>query len=252
MRLGIHGRWFAISLGALAIAVMVVSSHVAGELRSALEERFSRDLEVRAALLAQRVENGPQTGDWQTVAEDLGRVAQCRVMLVAADGAVRGDSGSARGELARAENLTHRPEIERARELGAVASAPLHSGAHRLFVAAPVRGGAVTFVRLEQTLAPVNAAAARVERMMTLSAMAALALAALVAVIGSRMVSQSIQKLRRSAVAMLDDLSVRTRVRQSDEVGALAEALDRLADHLNRTVEKLGGERDRLAGILET
>ena len=51
---------------------------------------------------------------------------------------------------------------------------------------------------------------------------------------------------------MLDDLSVRTRMRGDDEVGALAEALDLLAENLSRTVQKLASERDRLAGILET
>jgi two-component system phosphate regulon sensor histidine kinase PhoR len=252
VKLGIHGRWFAFSLGALAVAVIVMSATMAGELRSALQAHFARDLEVRATLLAERVGSAPREGDWQTVAEDLGRVAQCRVTLVAADGAVRGDSGIARADLARAENLAHRPEIERARELGAVASAPPHASGHRVFVAAPVRGGTVSFIRLEQSLALANAWVARVERFMTLGSMAALILAALASAVGSRMVLKSIQKLRQSAVAMLDDLSVRTRVRQSDDVGALAEALDRLADHLNRTVEKLGGERDRLAGILET
>ena len=48
--------------------------------------------------------------------------------------------------------------------------------------------------------------------------------------------------LRTTAVAMLDDLSVRTRIRSGDEVGALAEALDRIVavsrriGHSNPTV----------------
>jgi two-component system phosphate regulon sensor histidine kinase PhoR len=41
-------------------------------------------------------------------------------------------------------------------------------------------------------------------------------------------------------------------MRGEDEVGALAEALDRLADSSHRAVQNLGSERDRLAGILET
>jgi two-component system phosphate regulon sensor histidine kinase PhoR len=254
VRLGIHGKWLALAWGVLAIGLMVTSAHVASGLRSALEDRFAHDLEVRATLLAERVERSAPSADWQALAEDLARAAQCRVTLVAADGRVHGDSEVARAELARAENLTHRPEIERARETGAAATAPPNGSGARpyLFVAAPVRSPQVSFVRLAQSLAPVSAAAGSAERTMSLASIAALAAATFVAVMGSRIVSQSIQKLRASAVAMLDDLSVRTRIRRNDEVGALGEALDRLADHLNRTVEKLGYERDRLAGILET
>jgi len=68
----------------------------------------------------------------------------------------------------------------------------------------------------------------------------------------SHLFSQSLRELRESAVAMLDDLSVRTHMRGDDEVGSLAEALDRLADNLRGTVQNLASERDRLAGILET
>jgi two-component system phosphate regulon sensor histidine kinase PhoR len=80
----------------------------------------------------------------------------------------------------------------------------------------------------------------------------ALAGAAALGAIGSSLASRSIRRLRTTAVAMLDDLSVRTRMRSDDEVGALAEALDRLAENLSKTVRNLASERDRLAGILET
>jgi two-component system, OmpR family, phosphate regulon sensor histidine kinase PhoR len=77
-------------------------------------------------------------------------------------------------------------------------------------------------------------------------------LAALIANGGARILEGSMRTMRNTALAMLDDLSIRTRMRSDDEVGALAEALDRLADNLHGSVQRLGSERDRLAGILET
>jgi two-component system phosphate regulon sensor histidine kinase PhoR len=115
-----------------------------------------------------------------------------------------------------------------------------------------VDAASVRVLRLTQSLLPVQTATTRAEHLMWLGAMVGLGVTALLATGWSRVVSQSIRQLQSSAVAMLDDLSVRTRVRRNDEVGALAEALDQLADNLNRNVEKLGSERDRLAGILET
>jgi len=254
VRLGIHGRWFALALGVVAIAVSVMSRYVSGELRESIEERLTRDLEVRAELLAHQVEGAPAGTKWQSLAEQLSRIAQCRVTLIGADGVVRGDSETAASEVARMENQSSRPEVRQAIESGRAATTPVVLSGNQplLFVAAPLDSSAVRVVRLAQSLLPVRSAAARSERLMWTGSMAALGVAALLAAIWSRVVSQSVRQLRTSAVAMLDDLSVRTRVRRTDEVGALAEALDQLADNLNRTVEKLAGERDRLAGILET
>ena len=254
MRLGIHGRWFALLLGILAVAVTMASRFASGELREALVGRATRDLEARAELVALQVQAAAPDADWPALATDLGRVAGCRVTLVGEGGTVRGDSELARTELVRAENHWSRPEVRRALESGRAAPAPPNATGHQafVFVAAPVRSSPVPIVRLAQSLSPVESAVAHAERIMWIAALLALVTAASVSALGSRMAAQPIRQLRTSAAAMLDDLSVRTRVRRSGEVGALAEALDRLADHLNRTVEKLGGERDRLAGILET
>ena len=253
MRLGIHGRWFALLLGILAVAVTMASRFASGELREVLLGRATRDLEARAELVALQVQ-AASDADWPALATDLGRVAGCRVTLVGEGGTVRGDSELARTELARAENHWSRPEVRHALESGRAAPAPPNATGHQafVFVAAPVRSSPVRIVRLAQSLSPVESAVAHAERIMWIAALLALVTAAFLSALGSRLAAQPIRQLRTSAAAMLDDLSVRTRVRRSGEVGALAEALDRLADHLNRTVEKLGGERDRLAGILET
>jgi two-component system, OmpR family, phosphate regulon sensor histidine kinase PhoR len=254
VKLGIHGRLFALALGVIAVAMTTMSAYVWGELRDTIEERLARDLEVRAELVARQVERAPADGDWQSLAGQLGKAAQCRVTLLAADGNVRGDSELTLEQLGRAENQAHRAEVRRAMETGRIAAAPTAAGGHHpfLFVAAPVSSPSVRIVRLTQSVVPVQAAARRAEHLMWLGAMVALGAAALLTAAWSRVVSQSIRQLRTSAVAMLDDLSVRTRIRRPDDVGSLAEALDQLADNLNRTVEKLGSERDRLAGIVET
>jgi two-component system phosphate regulon sensor histidine kinase PhoR len=64
--------------------------------------------------------------------------------------------------------------------------------------------------------------------------------------------SRSLRRLRTTAVAMLEEISVRTKLPPVDEVAALSEALNLLRENLSGTVQKLASERDRLAGILET
>jgi two-component system phosphate regulon sensor histidine kinase PhoR len=254
VKLGIRGRLFALSLGVIAAAVTVLNLYVSGELRAAIEERMTQDLGVRAELIGKQVESAPSGTDWQSFAEELGRRALARATLVTADGRVVGDSEVARSGVPTIENHADRPEIVEALKTGRGSATRTSATIHHplLYMAVRVAGPEVRVVRLAQSLAPVDTAVTRAHDLLWVGTMFALVVAAVLSSAGSHLVSQSIRKLRTTAVAMLDDLSVRTRVHTSDEVGALAAALDRLADSLHRTVQNLGSERDRLAGILET
>jgi len=254
VKLGIRGKLFALSLGIIAVVVAVLGAYVSSELSSAIEGRIAQDLEIRARLVARQVESAPASSDWQAVAEELGRSALSRATLIGADGTVLGDSEVARENLAGVENHGARPEIVEALRSGRGVATRNSATIHHdlLYLAVPVASSPVRVIRLAQSLAPIETAVARAQHLLWVGALLALASAAILSSIGSHLASKSIRTLRTTAVAMLDDLSVRTRMRGDDEVGALAEALDLLAENLSRTVQKLASERDRLAGILET
>jgi two-component system phosphate regulon sensor histidine kinase PhoR len=80
----------------------------------------------------------------------------------------------------------------------------------------------------------------------------ALVVAGILSSAGSYLLSRSLRQLRAAATAMASDLSVRIRPRGNDEVASLGLALDRLADSLGSSLERLAHERDRLEAILET
>ncbi len=254
MKLGIRGKLFALSLGIIAVVVAVLGAYVSSELSSAIEERIAQDLEIRARLVARQVESAPASSDWQAMAEELGRSALSRATLIGDDGTVLGDSEVARENLPGLENHGARPEIVEALRSGRGVATRNSATIHHdlLYLAVPVASSPVRVIRLAQSLAPIETAVARAQHLLWVGALLALASAAILSSIGSHLASKSIRTLRTTAVAMLDDLSVRTRMRGDDEVGALAEALDLLAENLSRTVQKLASERDRLAGILET
>jgi two-component system phosphate regulon sensor histidine kinase PhoR len=254
VKLGIRGRLFALCLGAIAIAVTLLNSYMSAELRSAIENRMAEDLDVRAQLIARQIESAPPSTDWQGLAEELGRRALARITIVATDGTVLGDSEVPRSDLPGVANHAGRPEIVQALKTGHGSATRRSATVHHdfLYVAVPVASSPVRVIRLAQSLEVSEKAVSRAQRLMWIATLFALAIAAILSSAGSHYVSKSIRTLRTTAVAMLDDLSVRTRMRAGDEVGALAEALDRLADSLHRTVQNLASERDRLAGILET
>jgi two-component system phosphate regulon sensor histidine kinase PhoR len=80
----------------------------------------------------------------------------------------------------------------------------------------------------------------------------AIAIAFLWSNVGAHRLSRSLRQLRAAAAAMASDLSVRIRPTGHDEIAELGGALDRLADTLGSSLERLAHERDRLEAILET
>lgn len=254
VRLGIRGRLFALLLAAIAITALVIDAYVSSTLRAGIEERMVADLRARASLVAHEVEAAPGEADRQALAQALGRRALARVTLIARDGAVLGDSDVEASELGSLENHGHRPEVVEALGSGtgaaARASATVHHGL--LYVALRTEGGAVAVVRLSESLAPIETSVARSRELLLIGTAIAIGVAGLLASLGAHLTARPLRALRHAADRMFVDVRARTRVHGSDEVGALGEALDRLADDLSGSLDRLRSERDRLEAILET
>ena len=265
--LGIRGRLLVLSLLLIATTVLVLDAYVSSMLRAAIEERLAADLDARAALVVADVERraakeraptkpaGSQATDWQTFAEELSRRALARVTLIAADGRVIGDSEVSRERLPELDNHGSRPEVVDALRAGqGQAERPSATVAHGLLYVARATQQAepVAVVRLSQSLSPIEASVSRSRELLLAGTMLALGVAALLSGLGAHIASRSLRELRKAAHRMVSDLSVRTKIRGADEVGALGEALDGLADSLSGSLKKLESERDRLEAILET
>lgn len=256
MNLGIRGRLLVLSLAIIATTVLVLDAYVSSTLRASIEEHLAADLSARAALVVRDIDRKQATTEsFQELAEELGRQALARVTLVAKDGTVRGDSEVSRERLRGIENHASRPEVREALQAGkGLAERPSATVSHGLlYVAlATEKGEPIAVVRLAQSLAPIEATVSRSRELLLVGTMLALGVAALLSGLGAQIASRSLRELRGAAQRMVADLSVRTKIRGADEVGALGEALDGLADSLNGSLGKLANERDRLEAILET
>jgi two-component system, OmpR family, phosphate regulon sensor histidine kinase PhoR len=255
VKLGIRGRLLLLAFALISATVLISNAYVSAELRSSIEDRLADDLRVRAALIARDLRMRLAPTDWQILAEELGRQAIARATLVGPDGSVLGDSEVPRDRIAAVENHASRPEVLDAMKSGAGrarrASATVRHG--MIYVAVRVEGSApVAVVRLADSLEPVDVAVGRARELLVVGTAIAAAVALVLSSLGSHLFSRSLRDLRRAAIAMSTDLSVRTRLRGDDEVGALGASLDRLAENLGRSLQQLANERDRLGAILET
>jgi two-component system, OmpR family, phosphate regulon sensor histidine kinase PhoR len=255
VKIGIRGKLLLLAFALISATVLISNAYVSADLRSSIEDRLADDLRVRAALIAHDVRTQKLPTDWQSLAEELGMKARARATLIGPDGSVLGDSEVPRDKIASVENHANRPEIRDAMAHGLGRTRRESATVRHWDIYVAVRadgGGPVAVVRLAHTLEPVDVAVARARELLLIGTLVAAAVALVLSSLGSHLFSRSIRDLRSAATAMATDLNVRTRIRGDDEVGALGESLDRLAENLGRSLGQLASERDRLEAILET
>jgi two-component system phosphate regulon sensor histidine kinase PhoR len=225
-----------------------------------LTDVLRADALARARLMAgaARASRAPMSdvAEWDRLADVLGRQAGARVTILAADGAVVGDSEASVAELARQENVGSAPDVREAHEAGEGSSLKLGSetepGMLHAAVAFEREAGGGGVVRLTESLATAEQARDDVRGFVWIGSAVAVGLALVLSNLVARRMSGAVRELTVAARRMTQgDLSVRTRVVGQDDFAELGHELDRLAGSLARTVGELRTERDLQRRILE-
>jgi two-component system phosphate regulon sensor histidine kinase PhoR len=247
-------------LGAALVGLVLVVGIVFGViarrgLAERAHERLAGSLEASArlalALLGDDLFAPARRAALQARLAAVTRGSGMRMTLIDAGGAVVADSEVSAEGLAEVENHAHRPEVAAALA-GAVGRDERVSGTvgrSLLYVAIPVPGGAL---RLATDLARVEAEVAALERALLLAGAVGLALAAVLAAAFAALLTRRVQELRgvvRSIAA--GNLSQRLPWRSGDELGAIAGALDEMAEQLRRRLGQANDEQERLRAVLQ-
>jgi len=219
VKLGVRAKLFFILIGLIAAAVALVDVYLTNALDRQLTDRIRDDLVIRASVVANQAATRLKASDraaWDALADELGRLTESRVTLIARDGAVLGDSEVATHALPGLENHAARPEI-----LGALANNRGSSirysttlGQRMMYVAVPfARGEAAGVVRLAMPLTAVDEAVAKVRKSILLASFFAFLLAVVLASVAVQLTSKRLRRLTAAARDMAGgDLAVRTRM----------------------------------------
>ncbi|MDA8145245.1 MAG: ATP-binding protein [Thermaerobacter sp.] len=174
------------------------------------------------------------------------------IMVVGRYGVVLGDSRP--GSQAVGHRLLQ-PQILRA--LGGHHSQWLRRQARtkdpRLAVAIPIReGGRVAgALYLQGSLAPIYQVLSRLQLMLLMATLLALATSGVLGVVMARAITRPIRALTARAAAMAaGDFEQEIQVRSNDEVGRLGEMFNHLTARLRVTMAEMVGEKDKLATVL--
>lgn len=262
MKLDIRTKLVLVSLGLIAISIVVLEVAVRRQIERDIYDSLRGDLFGRLDLIEHDAAlhlADANPAAWNRWAEDFGRRSNLRVTIIRADGGVLGDSAVDASAVPDMENHRDRPEFAAALR-GERGDSVRWSGTlqRRLFYAAiPVRapdsGRIVAALRVAEPLDRLEFAIARFHRTLLLAAFLALGVAVVIATIAAQLMSRALRGITLAARRMsAGDLDARIRLSGDDEIGQLGRTLDGLAENLSQSLTELRGERDLLGRMLES
>ena len=189
------------------------------------------------------------------LADHIGDQLRVRITIITPDGRVLGDSGVRTDQVPDMEDHSSRPEV-----LAALASGQgwhirrsVTLGVDFLYVAKLWKrpGKDRMVIRLALSLAEVERSLKHIRSLIVWASVLGVFLSVGLAILVSRHISRPIRDLTKTARSIASgDLRQRLRRYPSHEIGDLARAFDRMADHLQAEIEAATKGRDRLETIL--
>lgn len=214
----------------------------------AVEQR----LRGNAALLEELV-RGQKLQQLQQRLASLHEEFGARITLVAADGRVLSESD--RDDLESMDNHGQRPEIvlARAARIGVATRYSVTTKKDMMYVARRVSDpeSPVAFVRVALPLAEIEEHVSQLQWLVWSTAGITAALALILAWWLARRVAQPVQELRQGAAAVAGgDYGHKVYIDRQDELGALAEAFNRMSERLASQFTQLDHDRQQLRAVL--
>jgi two-component system phosphate regulon sensor histidine kinase PhoR len=213
-----------------------------------LRNNIETSLRQKAYLFALRAEATPPSA-LPEVTRQAAIAAQARITVIDSSGKVLADSTA---DPERMENHATRPEFMAALA-GKVGSSTRLSrtvGASLLYVAVPIRGGAV---RMASPLASIEEAYRRIGRDLLEGALVAALIAMFLAVIATYTIARRLVRITDFAERIAaGDFSARIQEESTDEIAHVASALDKTARKIEDGFRALENSRQTLETLLNS
>jgi len=245
---GLRGTLIAATMTATA-AIVLTAILLEDPLIDFRTGRFLReDLLASADLAASELRAGV---DPDVVADRVGASTATRLIVVAPNEAIVGDTAYDGAELAHAGDMVRAELLDRARRDGqAHLVEPDAAGEREMFVAVALEDG--TVVQASRALRMIDTFRKTVRELLFVAGLVALIVGVLLTWALSRTMVVPARELMDVAEALSrGDLSVRTRSERRDELGEMGRAVDRMADQLAERVASLRTQEARLGAVLD-
>ena len=200
-------------------------------------------------------EIGDMRRDAPAIARTVGREIKARVTIIAADGAVAGDSELRDSDLRTLENHAARPEFLQAMKNGIGVSTRFSStlGTNMLYVALPFRTATAQagVIRMALPLSRLESAMASLRTFLGAALFLAVVCSLFLSYIIAHLTSRPLRNMA-SAAALIGrgDFGCRIPVTSRDEIGELAAVMNEMTAKIEDQMGKISAEKNRLDTIL--
>jgi two-component system phosphate regulon sensor histidine kinase PhoR len=241
-------KLFVAALVVIAACTISLDVLISRAWENMLRRQIETSLQQKAMMLASRAESDPPSQLAQIV-QQAAQASGSRVTVIDNTGRVLADSEA---DPARMENHATRPEFAAALHGQEASSSRLSKtiGAELLYVAVPMRGGAVRIAERLTVLQEVNVQIRR--DLFQASAIAAI-LALFLAFLAAQSIGRRLVRITNFAERIASgDLSARIEESSSDEIAHVATALDKTARKLEEGFRALENSRQTLEALLNS
>jgi two-component system phosphate regulon sensor histidine kinase PhoR len=239
----------------ILLSIVTVGIYVSTALKNFYLSKTAEELEVSARLIEREVSaifGKESEKSLDAMCKTLGKAASTRITLILPSGEVVGDSDE---DPKAMENHAGRPEVKEALA-GQTGLSTRYSETlqkEMMYLAIPVKKqrGIAGVVRVSIPVIAIDKALSALYGKIALFGVVMIILTAAISFYIARRISQPIGELKRDAQRFArGDLTHRLFVSGSEELGALAEAMNKMAQQLNEKISLITAQRNELETIL--
>ena len=241
----------------ILISLVAVTLYATTSLKNFYLDQIANDLQARAHLLEKQIFQliGPMNADViDALCKEIGKPSATRITVILPSGTVIGDSND---DPAGMDNHAMRPEVIEARK-GLVGTSNRYSTTleqKMMYVAIPLTDGE-NIMAVIRTSLPITAIDKKLNSIQVKIAFGGLLIALLAAVLSlyvSRRISRPIEKMKEGAEYFArGDLSYRLPETDLEEIGSLADAMNRMAVQLDDRIKMIVKQRNEMEAILSS
>src|SRR5438093_1299812 len=251
MRFRLHSRLVLWNLLIIGLISATLGYFLNFSLRREIEKEIERQLLDQSKLAAAYLAKADEAKPMDEQADELGRLLNVRVTVIAHDGRVLGDSEVEASQLPNLENHRLRPEVQQAVREGTGSAIRLSDTLNVQFIYVARRLDPY-ILRVAMPLGSVDAFVRDLRSKLAVAMLIALGLTLVFGYIVFGLVSRPLREISTASKKLAaGNLDMRLPISGDEEIAALGTSLNTMAQNLSGKMTELSQGKQRLESILE-
>jgi two-component system phosphate regulon sensor histidine kinase PhoR len=257
MQLKLFLTYLTLSVFGLSLAGVLISSFERKRSLTQLEQGMLSQSQLLSSIFSSPLYDGSDIINLDSLADELGRRIQGRITIIDKEGKVLADSYQSGEALLNMENHKNRPEVAEALQdkVGKNIRYSYTIQEDMLYVASPIKaqGKIIGVARLALPLTELRPRQNMIIQLVLLGLVVAFIFSLLLSFGFSFRVTRPLRQMMRvGKMISKGDFSQKVKVKTKDEIGELAEILNRMSVELSGKIEQITEDKSQIQSILSS